>query len=70
MQRRSAEGLQIQSKGGHKVINWLFLVPIGTDWYRFFFDRSRASTVLSTDRPISNTIMVEMKSIIYIYAGQ
>jgi len=49
---------------------WLFLVPIGTDWYRFFFDWYRASTGLSTDSPISVAIMIEMKSIIYIYAGQ
>ena len=49
---------------------WLFLVPIGTDWYRFFFDWYRASTGLSTDSPISVAIMIEMKSIIYICTGQ
>lgn len=50
--------------------NWLISVPIGTDWYRFFFDWYRASIGLSTDRPISVAIMVEMKLIIYICTGQ
>jgi hypothetical protein len=52
------------------VKNWLISVPIGTDWYRLFFDWYRASTGLSTDVPILIAIMIEMKSIIYIYAGQ
>jgi len=52
------------------VRNWPFSVPIGTDWYRFFFDQSRASTGPVPDRPILIAIMVEMKSIIYICPGQ
>lgn len=70
MQRRQSKGVHVQPKGGHKVRNWLFLVPIGTDWYRFFFDWYRVPVGLSTDSPILIAIMVEMKSIIYICPGQ
>lgn len=50
--------------------NWLFLVPIGTDWYRFFFDRSRASTGPVPDRPILIAIVVEKVISSNIYTGQ
>jgi hypothetical protein len=52
------------------VKNWLFLVPIGTDWYRFFFDWYRASIGLSTDVPILIAIMIEKVISSSIYTGQ
>lgn len=50
--------------------NWPFLVPIGTDWYRFIFDWYRASTGLSTDVPILIAIIIEKVISSSICTGQ